>query len=340
MNNKPLVTVLFVCFNQERYVADALNAILCQDYENLEVLIFDDCSTDQSAKIVSEVVESYEGPHSIHVDDSDRNRGLVPNLNRAFPRCRGELVVMAAGDDVSQKDRVSRLTEAWLANGRPPIVTSIFSVIDKNGTKLVDQPRLRQLPFALENREESLVASEDLIREISAGDFPCVMGAAAAYSRELLQRVPKLPDHLIYEDRLLCFMGAITGGIVFLDSDLISYRILSNSLSSRTPGLKLSFASFRDRIRLFRASSSKFRVAYESMLAELTKADLSDHMDEAEISQVESAIRREIDRFHRHENWWSMSIPVRIKFLKEGPYRGGVTKYLNLLPLGFFIKQN
>ncbi|OAP40044.1 glycosyl transferase [Sinorhizobium glycinis] len=100
----PLVSVLLPVYNGEPYLAAALESILRQDYEHLEIIAIDDGSTDRSL----EVLERYrEADRRIFIR-SRENRGLIATLNEGLALARGELVARMDADDVSYPSRLSR----------------------------------------------------------------------------------------------------------------------------------------------------------------------------------------------------------------------------------------
>ena len=97
----PLVTYLLVTFDQEAYVREAILSAFSQTYSNLEILISDDRSTDNTFTIINEVVASYGGQHRVIVRRSASNNGLASHLNGAMQDAGGVYIIVAAGDDIS-----------------------------------------------------------------------------------------------------------------------------------------------------------------------------------------------------------------------------------------------
>ena len=58
-------TFVVIAYNQERYVADAVNSALAQTYSPLRIILTDDCSTDDTFRIMKDLAEKYDGPHEI-----------------------------------------------------------------------------------------------------------------------------------------------------------------------------------------------------------------------------------------------------------------------------------
>src|SRR5215469_4431153 len=88
----PLVSIIVPCFNQARYLADAVRSILRQTYSQYETLVIDDGSTDETRKVASnfEKVKYYYQP----------NRGLASARNTGIRECRGDFLVFLDADDL------------------------------------------------------------------------------------------------------------------------------------------------------------------------------------------------------------------------------------------------
>ena len=81
----PLVTVSMPAFNSERYIGEAIESILAQTYQNFELIIVDDGSTDRTR----EIIEGFTDPRIIKIY-SDRNRGLITTRNRIAQLAKGK----------------------------------------------------------------------------------------------------------------------------------------------------------------------------------------------------------------------------------------------------------
>ena len=96
-------------YRQQDLVAPSVHAALTQDYPNLQIIISDDCSPDATFEVISEIARDYHGEHQILVRQQPRNLGLISHLYDAVRLAEGELIIVAAGDDISYPYRVSRL---------------------------------------------------------------------------------------------------------------------------------------------------------------------------------------------------------------------------------------
>ncbi len=101
--NLPLVTVVLVCWNHERFVRASILAAVRQTYPNIQLIVFDNNSSDSSRKIIEPLAEEY-GFTFIH----QPNVGLVKTLNCALEMARGKYFSAVATDDVWLLDKIER----------------------------------------------------------------------------------------------------------------------------------------------------------------------------------------------------------------------------------------
>lgn len=98
MNKESLVSVICVCYNHERFVADAIRSVLDQSYKNIELIVVDDGSTDGSVDIIRTM--------NVRLIDLKKNRGYCSAFNEGWRTCKGDLIIDLAGDDELTPDRV------------------------------------------------------------------------------------------------------------------------------------------------------------------------------------------------------------------------------------------
>lgn len=95
---KPKVSIFIISFNQKDFIAEAIESAVSQDYENFEVVISDDRSTDGTAEIIAHWQSRY--PERVKALLNKENVGVTRNCNRALRACTGEYITFMGGDDV------------------------------------------------------------------------------------------------------------------------------------------------------------------------------------------------------------------------------------------------
>lgn len=130
---QPLVTLALLAYNQEHFVRQAIAGALAQTYSPLEIILSDDGSSDRTFDIMREMAAQYRGPHKIRLNRNDPNLGLAAHYNWITEASAGEVIVGAAGDDISLPDRVRDCVETFVQNPGVAMVSFIDDSIDDDG---------------------------------------------------------------------------------------------------------------------------------------------------------------------------------------------------------------
>lgn len=210
-NHRPLVSVLLIAYRQADTVGAAIAGALAQTYEPLEILASDDASGDGTWEAMQRAVASYTGPHRVVLNRNEHNMGIGAHLSALAQRAQGELLVVAAGDDVSLPQRCEKLVEAWLAHERrPDLLASALADLDADG------------------RVHGEIVPSDLGAYTSLAQWaaqpPFVVGAAQAWTKRLFDRFGPLPAGTVAEDLVMVFRAIGSGGAITLREPLVQYR--------------------------------------------------------------------------------------------------------------------
>ena len=81
---RPLISFALFTYNQEQFVREAVAAAFAQTYSPLEIILSDDSSKDSTFNIISEMVESYRGPHRVIVNRNPTNIGIGAHVNKVM----------------------------------------------------------------------------------------------------------------------------------------------------------------------------------------------------------------------------------------------------------------
>jgi glycosyltransferase involved in cell wall biosynthesis len=125
----PLVTVVTPSYNQGRFIAATIESVLAQDYPNVEYIIVDGASTDETA----EVVARYAG-HLTFI--SERDRGQSEAINKGFRRARGEIVAWLNSDDIFLPGAISAAVSALRERPAAAAVYGEGYQIDEDGNTI------------------------------------------------------------------------------------------------------------------------------------------------------------------------------------------------------------
>jgi len=223
MTEQPLVTVIAVCFNHARFVTQCLDSILNQTYDNVQIIIMDDCSQDESVRIIQDWIERYgiTCRFIIHA----QNQGLCRTLNEALSHALGKYISMVATDDVWMPEKLFNQVSAM--EGLPEQVGVIYSdayQIDEKGDPLPNM-------FIEEHRLFDGVPEGEIFSLLLEANFVPAMSTLIRAS--VYARVGNYDERLIYEDWDMWLR--ISRQFHFAYSAYVSarYRVVANSLTRR-----------------------------------------------------------------------------------------------------------
>ena len=280
----PLVTFFVLGYNQQDWIEQACETALGQDYPNLEVILSDDCSTDQTFERMQSVASRYSGGHRVRLNRNPHNLGLVGHINLAFEIAGGEFIVAAAGDDLSTPQRVSALVAAAHSHGvGARLVHSDVLTLGAEGAR----PGLLR-PGSLVQRPHDLAAL--------AGSDRLYIGATGMWHRELYTAFGPIREAGSYEDLVLGFRAALLGGLVYCPNPLVCYRVGVGMSAERRFGLLDLSGRSAFRLRRLRAHVASLRQRASDLLS------LGRGGEAAEVRSVHAAMRRAQLRLEFHQD--------------------------------------
>lgn len=126
----PLVSIGVPVFNEEGHLAEALDSLLAQTYDNIEVVISDNASTDRTPEICA--AYAARDPR-VRYHRNENNVGGIENFNVAFRLARGEFFMWASGHDVRHPSQIARCLEMMLAEPEVVLCYSQVVWVDQDG---------------------------------------------------------------------------------------------------------------------------------------------------------------------------------------------------------------
>lgn len=134
--DRHLVSVIIPCFNNKKWVEEAIQSVFNQTWKNLEILVFDDGSTDGS----SEILESLKLQDSrLKIFGDGKNHGIVYALNYMLTVARGEYIARMDSDDVCKHDRIEKQV-SFLIRNQYDACGSWFTEIGSGPSQIVKWP--------------------------------------------------------------------------------------------------------------------------------------------------------------------------------------------------------
>jgi len=211
------VSVVTLAYNQERFIAEALESIVTQRCDfTFECIVGDDCSTDRTAEIIRDYAERH--PDRIRAVLRDENLGARGNLADLFSRCTGQYVAILDGDDFwTSPDKLQ--DQVAFMDAHPDCALSHHGVraIDEAG-----QPH--DLEICGDRPERSEI--EELLNE----NF--ISTCTVMYRWGLVESLPQWWEQTWVSDYSMHVLHAAHGWIGYLDEVMAAYRIHSEGMWS------------------------------------------------------------------------------------------------------------
>jgi glycosyltransferase involved in cell wall biosynthesis len=234
----PLITVLIASYNYEHYIAETIRSIWTQPYGNLEIVVVDDCSTDDSVDLLTNLQQHSPVPMFLYVNE--RNLGPALTCNRAISHAKGELLTFLGSDDLFVEDRFTRQVELFRQNKELQIVYG-------NGFRL-ENGKIKGFVHGDRARELLSRKADQILEYLYTNSNP-LFTQTALMKRELINNIGGLDPSALADDWVLntnIFRYLVTHGgeYGYLDEPLFLYRIHDSNLHTnvlRQSRLKLDF---------------------------------------------------------------------------------------------------
>jgi glycosyltransferase involved in cell wall biosynthesis len=215
-------SVALCTFNGEKYIAFQLQSILEQTVAVNEIIICDDCSTDNTISIINSFARSYPGIIAVHIND--RNLGGRKNFEKALKLCSGDFIFFSDQDDIWMKNKVERILTVFNSNHTCKGIFTNATLIDEKSNPL--SSTLLDHTFFKPDLRKNYTNSDLLYWSLLLGNI--VTGATIAIRRTALDDV--LPFHLnfkrkLWHDAWIGYVLLLKQSMQYLDECLIQYRV-------------------------------------------------------------------------------------------------------------------
>lgn len=219
------VSVALATYNGANFIAQQLQSIINQSQAVDEIIVTDDCSTDNTIEIVSEFAERYSDIcWNIAVNES--NLGFRKNFRNALGKCTGDVIFFCDQDDIWREDKVKITLSAMEQNAQIMLLLSDFKTIDSNGNYLQPDKTLENivLPDRVMCNNEQIVK----IKIYEAFAHSLGQGCAMAITKELANLFMETELNWAH-DNLAGVIAAFRGGAYYIKEQLIKYRLHGNN---------------------------------------------------------------------------------------------------------------
>jgi glycosyltransferase involved in cell wall biosynthesis len=223
----PKISVVVPSYNYARYLPDAIRSVWEQDYKNIELVIVDDCSTDNSRDVLESLKS--QSPIPMTVLYNHENMGANKTQNRAVRTATGEFIALLAADDLLAPDRFREQTDIMLQDPAMKIVYANGRIFSDAGffTRLHDSAVVDLLHQPI----------QVILRFLYTHVSPLFL-QAALIRRDFLLECGGNDENVLADDWVLNirFFEAISrgGAFAYVDKDVCYYRLHGQN-QFRTP---------------------------------------------------------------------------------------------------------
>ena len=306
----PHVSVLIDTYNHERFIEEAVQSVLSQDFpaSEREILVVDDGSTDRTPQILAKYASQIRILRK-------SNGGQASAFNHGIPQCRGELITFLDGDDWWAPNKLSAVAHAFTANPSVALVGHSITEVLQDGARrselVRDVPRFRI---------DSVAGARTFrLRKSFLGT------SRMAFRAELLRRIGPVPEALVIEaDEFLFTLGALFSEVLLLRESLTFYRLHGQNLfqisSLDVPSIRRKHA-----VILALAVALRRRFTEEGVSPEIARIIVDAVQTEADVLRLSLGQGSPLDSFRTEFRSYNLShghaSPVRRLF-----------KYISLFP--------
>lgn len=256
----PTISVIFLSYKQEAYVVAALRAVLAQDLPATEIIIGDDASPDGTRALIEAEIAAYRGRVRLVLLPPAPNVGVIRNFNRCAAAATGDILVAAAGDDVSHPTRLRRIAEFFREHPDCYAHYSNARVVDATGGVL------RPTWYHHQGVQFRRFGAAGV--HLYQGVQFC--GATGSYRGDIFRKFPPMPGTTGGEDGPTVLRALLLGDVAIDAEILLDWRWHGANMSH---GSKPKHLGWRDKLRRAAAWPAGQKVHRRGYLADLAHAE-------------------------------------------------------------------
>lgn len=258
-----LISICIPTYNGEKYLKECLDTVLSQSYENIEIIIVDDCSTDKTISIVEEYIQKED---RIKLFKNQLNLGLVGNWNKCLELAKGEWIKFVFQDDLIEENCLEILLSA--VKGKSIITCDRNFIFDNSISeelKLYYTEELLTLKRLSGSEEITFFSNKEVCRFASQNLAMNFIGepTAVMFNKNVVASFGIFnSDFSQICDLEYWLRISTTNGLVYVPNALVSFRVHANSESAKNV---ISSIKFRPRY------IDSLLLAYEMLFADCFK---------------------------------------------------------------------
>ena len=209
-----IIDILLPTYNGEKYIKEQLDSILQQTYQNIRIIISDDCSKDSTPEILKQYSEKDK---RIIVYLQEQNLGVVKNIEFLLKKVENNFYMLSDQDDVWKPEKIEKSLET-LKKEKADLVFGDLEVVDQNLKTIY--PSFGD--FMLLNRKIHKTINSYKLNYF----YNCVTGCTVIAKKETIEKILPLPQKSKYliHDHWIGLMASLNGKLAYMDEKYIKYR--------------------------------------------------------------------------------------------------------------------
>jgi alpha-1,3-rhamnosyltransferase len=220
-----LVSIIIPSYNHQQYVAQAITSVLDQTWPKVDLIVIDDASSDESARVISRILAERGGFRFIQ---RPRNKGLISSLNQGIDMAEGDYFCELASDDFLTPDSIIDRVR-FLAAHQDHVALFADAFLVK-GNRETDS-------CILDEKRRSLFRQPDPLPLILQGVLPIF--ATGMFRMDILKKIGGFdPRYRCYEDLEMPALLCLAGKVGFLDKPVLCRREHATNVSATTATIR------------------------------------------------------------------------------------------------------
>ncbi len=223
MQNQPLVSIIVISYNHSRFIKENLDSIKAQTYSNIELIVGDDASQDNSVEVFEEWLKdnhytaAFKNYHQV-------NTGLATMLNECIEKAHGKYLKLIAADDFLHPESIEKCVAKLEKEGEEcgMVFTDFFPINEK----------YEPIDFLFNYQSSCFFDRTGLLKKDQLIKFNCIIAPSVLLRKQVILETGRYDPSIILEDHHRWLLINEKKSIGFVNEKLAYYRILGTSVAS------------------------------------------------------------------------------------------------------------
>lgn len=215
------ISIVLTTYNGEKYIEEQLESIILQTRRPDEIIVMDDCSTDNTVNIVKTILDKKDIGISSKIIINETNQGWRKNFINGFHQASGDIIFCADQDDIWYDKKLELMVKTMDEN-------PLINVLACNLTPLYEEGATKLASFYVDNYGQNYLECLSLIRD---GFTVLRPGCTICFRKSILPWVYSVWSERLAHDEVIWAVGIITNSIYIINEPLIHFRRHGNNNS-------------------------------------------------------------------------------------------------------------